>query len=187
MINHPAFSVRVVVEKKQPSLQSLLSYLQSIAHLDTTIQPQLSQDLQPYDVVITSNTCTMTERRDSLEKFVRAGGGWLGLVDFSDRPLPDIFGAQSTPAGPLAEVRVMFSDVADPMAMRLPDALYLKGRFQSLEITDTATETILYADWHYRHKPVLVERSVGDGRVACTTLQAYDHPVLQQIFYPNLH
>jgi len=183
MINHPAFSVLVVVEKEQPSLQSLLSYLQSIVHLDTTIQPQLSQDLKPYDVVITSDTSAMTKNRDTLEKFVRAGGGWLGLVNLSDRPLPDIFGAQPTPVGPLAEVRVMLKDVRDPMAMRLPDAFYLKGRFQSFEITDAAAETILYADWHYRHKPVLVERTVGDGRVACTTLQAYDHPALQQIFY----
>jgi hypothetical protein len=41
----------------------------------------------------------------------------------------------------------------------------------------------LYADWRYEHRAVLTTRNVGDGRVACTTLQAYDHPAFQQILY----
>ena len=69
------------------------------------------------------------------------------------------------------------------MTQRLADAIYVGGRYQPLEKTSEDTETLLYADWHYRHSPVLVCRRVGKGNVACTTLQAYDHPGLQQILY----
>jgi predicted dehydrogenase len=69
------------------------------------------------------------------------------------------------------------------MATRLPDAFYVSGLYQSLLKTAEDTEVILYADWRYRHSPVLVNRPIGDGQVACTTLQAYDDPVFQQILY----
>ena len=55
--------------------------------------------------------------------------------------------------------------------------------FQGLEIIADDVETILYADWHYTHHPVLVKRPAGEGFVACTTLQAYDNPCLQKILY----
>ena len=41
----------------------------------------------------------------------------------------------------------------------------------------------MYADWHYQHKAVLTSRTAGKGLVACTTLQAYDHPFVQQVLY----
>ncbi|NIO10899.1 MAG: hypothetical protein GTO40_23990, partial [Deltaproteobacteria bacterium] len=69
------------------------------------------------------------------------------------------------------------------MAIRLPDAVYVRGRYQSLDKTAADSEVVLYADWRYQHRPLLVNRSVGDGRVACTTLQAYNNPAVQQILY----
>jgi len=120
---------------------------------------------------------------ESLTRFVEAGAGWLALVDLSEKALPSIFGARAEPAGPSAELRVLFENFEHPLAVRLPDAVYLKGRYQALTKTADDTETILYADWHYSHKAVLTYRRRGAGRVACTTLQDYRNPHLQRILY----
>jgi predicted dehydrogenase len=105
------------------------------------------------------------------------------LVKLSDKPLPQLFGAQPNPLGPEAELRVLFKTKDHPLATRLPEAIYLRGCHQPLDKTTEDTETVLYADWHYQHSPVLVRRTAGEGQVACTTLQAFGEPAFQQILY----
>jgi predicted dehydrogenase len=133
--------------------------------------------------VISADTTEGKEKTEALEQFAVAGGGWLKLVHQSSRPLPKIFGVQADPSGPAAELRVLFNDPKHPLAHRLPDAVYLEGVYQPLKTVADDSELILYADWHYGHSPVLVARQAGEGKVACTTLQAYHHPALQQILY----
>jgi len=147
------------------------------------MESQLASDLSSYDVVLTAETTTHVDKADRLERFVHDGGGWLGLVHLSDKPLPQLFGAQPGPLGPRAELRVHFHDSQHLLAMRLPETIYVTQRHQSLETESEDTEIILCADWRYQSSPVLVARSVGTGRVACTTLHALDKPVVQQIFY----
>jgi predicted dehydrogenase len=183
MIIHPTTSVLFVVGNDDSSLQPLLSYLQNIGHLKLTIEPQMVKDLSPYDVVVTENTAAFARDNEQLTQFVHGGGGWLGLVRLSDKALPQLFGAQPNPLGPEAELRVLFKNKDHPLAIRLPEAIYLKGCYQPLDKTSEDTETVLYADWHYQHSPVLVSRTAGEGHVACTTLQAYDDPAFQQIIY----
>jgi len=183
MIVHPPAAILFVADRDDSSLQPLLSYLQNIGHLKLNIEPQMVKDLSPYDVVVTENTAAFAGDNEQLTKFVHGGGGWLGLVKLSDKPLPQLFGAQPSPLGPEAELRVLFRNKDHPLAIRLPEAIYLKGCHQPLDKTTEDTETVLYADWRYQHSPVLVHRSAGEGQVACTTLQAYDHPRIQQIFY----
>jgi predicted dehydrogenase len=183
MIHHPNISVFFVVEDDDLSFASFFEYLQSMPHIRAVIEPQLPHDLSSYDVVVTFNSKNSTDTNDSLAQFVRSGGGWLTLVNLSENPLPQLFGIQPEPVGPLAELRVLFKDRRHLLAERLTDAVYLKGRFQALQQTAKDAETILYADWQYHHKTVLSRRKVGKGRVACTTLQAYADPALQQIIY----
>ena len=183
MIVHPPTAILFVTDRDGSSLQPLLSYLQNIGHLKLTIEPQIVKDLSPYDVVVTENTAAFASDDQQLTKFVHEGGGWLGLVKHSDRPLPQLFEAQPNPLGPEAELRILFKNKDHPMATRLPKAIYLKGSYQPLDKTSEDTETVLYADWHYQHSPVLVSRTAGEGQVACTTLQAYDDPAFQQILY----
>ena len=183
MINHPTTSILFVVGDDDSSLQPLLSYLGSIHHVDLTLEARVPGDLSPYDVVVTENTAAFASDNEQLSKFVHGGGGWLGLVKRSDNLLPQLFGAQPNPLGPEAELRVLFTKRDHPLATRLPEAIYLKGCYQPLDKTSEDTETVLYADWHYQHSPILVRRPVGDGQVACTTLQAYDDPAFQQILY----
>ncbi|MGD8370860.1 MAG: Gfo/Idh/MocA family oxidoreductase [Syntrophobacterales bacterium] len=183
MIVHPSISVLFVVENEDSSLQPFLSYLRSIQHVKLTTAATLPGDLSPYDVVATANTAAFTGDSDPLKNFVRAGGGLFGLIHLTDKPLPQIFGAQPTVLGPFNELRVLFTDRENPLAVRLPDAIYVSGRYQALEKIAEHAETVLYADWRYKHSPVLIYNPVGEGHVACTTLQAYDHPGMQQIFY----
>jgi predicted dehydrogenase len=183
MIVHSPTAILFVTDRDDSSLQPLLSYLQNIGHLTLTIEPQMVKDLTPYDVVVTENTAAFASDNEQLTKFVHGGGGWLGLVRLSDKLLPQLFGAQPNPLGPEAELRVLFKNRDHPLAIRLPEAIYLKGWYQPLDKTSEDTETVLYADWHYQHSPVLVSRTAGEGQVACTTLQAYDDPAFQQILY----
>jgi predicted dehydrogenase len=84
-------------------------------------------------------------------------------------------------------LRILFENAEHQLAARLPDAIYLQGRYQALNKTAEDTETILYADWQYSHRSVLTHRRVGQGHVACTSLQAYSDPALQRILYRLLY
>jgi predicted dehydrogenase len=182
-MTHPPLSVLAIAEEHHPELRSLFSYFRSISHLELRVNSEIPADLSPYDVIITAATAGFDEGCEELSRFAAAGGGWLGLVQVSDKPLPEIFGAQTGQIGPAAELRVMFVNSRHAMANRLPDAVYLKSIYQPLVHPADDSESILYADWHYAHRPMLLARPVGEGKVACTTLQAYDDPAFQQILY----
>ena len=183
MFTHPSISILAAVGEDAAGLRSFFSYLKSIAHLKLSIHCEIPADLSPYDVIITVNTQDYAEGFRHLNRFVNAGGGWLMLTDLSNKPLPEIFGAQTGPIGPAAELRVMFDNPRHAMATRLADALYLKGVYHPLAHQTNDAELILHADWHYNHSPMMLARPVGKGKVACTTLQAYGEPAFQQILY----
>jgi predicted dehydrogenase len=183
MFTHPSISILVIAAEHLPELHAFFSYLRSISHLELIVKSEFPSDLSPYDVIMTTDTADFDERDDHLNGFVTAGGGWLELVQLSDKRLPGIFGAQPGQIGPVAELRVMFDNPNHAMATRLPDAFYLKDVYHPLVHRADDTELILYADWHYNHSPLLLARPVGAGKVACTTLQAYGEPAFQQILY----
>jgi len=187
MIFNPPISILVIKEAEDVALASFYSYLSSIPHIRLSEMPQLPRDLGAFDVVVTDNTRNSDTTFDRLSQFVHAGGGWHLFVNLSERPLPQLFGVQPDPMGPAAELRILFEDARHPLATRLPDAVYLKGSYQALNKTAEDTETILYADWQYRRKTVLTRRKVGQGHVACTSLQAYSDPALQRILYRLLY
>jgi predicted dehydrogenase len=183
MIRQPAMSVLLLTDSVDSQMESLISYLKSIRHVSLTISPETPGDLSSYDAVLTAMQAAFAGIGDHLAQYVLAGGGWLDLAHMAEGPYPELFGARPTPAGPEAELRVLFHNSGHPIAARLPQTMYLRGRGQTLEIVAEDAETLLCADWHFSKRPVLVQREVGRGRVACTTLQAYDDPVLQRIFY----
>ena len=179
MIRHPPISILIVVNEKSASLKSLINYLRSMRHINLTVERRVPYNLKTYDVVLTVHRIVSGDDVALLTQFVRLGGGWLELVDLSDSLLPDIFGTHTTGIGPYCELRIMFKNQEHPMAVRLTDAIYVSGYYHALNPVCEDVETVLYADWHYQHHPVLTSRSVGNGHVACTTLQAYDNPSLQ--------
>ncbi len=183
MIIHPAISVLFIVEESHASFAPFLNYLRMIPGVRLTFEADLPGEINPYDVVVTMNSGDIACDHDRLEQFVRAGGGWLELVYLSDHPISPVFGVQPTPVGPRTDLRVMFQITDHPLAVRWPDAIYVGGNYQSLEPAAEDTDILLYTDWRYQHRAVLIARNVGDGRVACTTLQAYENPAFQQILY----
>ena len=183
MTNNPKISILFLKEEGDVFLRSFFSYLKPIPHIRLSETSQLPDELSSYDIVITSNARHSKNTLERLTQFVRTGGGWHMFVNLSEHPLPPIFGVQQQPLGPTAELRVLFENSDHPIAVRLPEAVYLKGRYHALSKTTEDTETILYADWHYSHRAVLTCRRVEQGNVACTTLQDYSHPDLQRIFY----
>jgi len=183
MIRHSPISILVVVNEKSASLQSLINYLRSMRHIHLAVERRVPHNLKPYDVVLTIHRIASGDDVALLTQFVRSGGGWLELVDLSDSLLPDIFGTHTTEIGPYCELRIMFKKQEHPIAVHLKDAIYVSGYFHALNPVCEDVETVLYADWRYQHQPVLTCRSVGNGQVACTTLQAYDNPSFQQILY----
>ena len=183
MMPHPPFSVLFVIEDDCSRLKSFMAYLQSIPHLKFSVARKLPAEITNYDVVVTRNLQNEGAGAEHLGQFVENGGSWLILVQLSEKPLPVIFGAQPEPVGPAAELRILFENKDHSLAVRIPEAVYFPGRYHALRKIDEACETILYADWHYQHKPVLTHRFIGQGQVACTTLQAYENPMFQQILY----
>ena len=65
--------------------------------MHVSVMPDLPGELSGYDVIVTTETSRYLDASDSLESFVNAGKGWLGLVDLSDKPLPPIFGVRPQP------------------------------------------------------------------------------------------
>jgi len=171
------------MEANSNGLASFISYLRSISHVNLTIASQVPADTSAFKVIITMDTCLSAQVAKQLEQFVNAGGALLHLAGSGAKPLPAFLGAQPGPAGPAAELRILFQDRKHPLAARLPDAFYARNPHIPLEKKLDDAETLLYADWHYQHSPVLVKRRTGSGQAACTTLQAFDNPVFQQILY----
>jgi predicted dehydrogenase len=180
---HPSISVLAIAAENHPELSAFFSYLRALSHVELIVQSEIPSDLSSYDVIVTAGSAGFDACSDHLQRFVSAGGGWLKLVQLSDEPLPEIFGAQTGPVGPAAELRVMFDNPGHAMATRLPDAVYLKDVYHPLVRQADDAELILHADWHYNHRPVMLARPAGDGKVACTTLRAYGEPAFQQILY----
>jgi scyllo-inositol 2-dehydrogenase (NADP+) len=183
MIVHSTISVLVAADRNAEMLLPFLSFLRSMRHVSLTVMPRVPDNLSGFQVVITATECAPDGEAQILQRFVSAGGGCLRIVSPADSRLPELFGAQPRPTGPAAELRVLFQDRDHPLAARLPDALYITTPHIPLDIQADDSETILYADWHYQHSPVLVKRRAGSGRAACTTIQSFSHPAFQQILY----
>ena len=187
MMDIPQISILFLKDSEEVNLSSFFAFLRSIPHIRLSELTQVPDDLSSYDVVITCNGRHLDPSVERLSQFVKAGGGWHMFVNLSDDPLPPIFGVQQDPVGPATELRVLFENASHSMALRLPDAVYLQGRYHTLNKTAEDTESILYADWQYSHRSVLTYRRVGQGNVTCTSLQAYADPALQRILFRLLY
>jgi len=182
MIVHPSLSILCVVQDNGSALQPLLSYLQTIDHVQLALQSSLPEDLSSYNVLLSAPADPLADG-GHLERFVEAGGGWLALVDPLVESLPEVFGAQPGEPGLRTELRTYFNDADHPLATRLPPHAYVSGQHRPLERTRDDVEVLLCADWHSQSSPVMVTRKVAQGQVACTTLQGYERPGIQQMLY----
>jgi predicted dehydrogenase len=182
MKSHEPLAILLYCQEKEQVPRGLLSYLESMSHVRVAVDHDIPSSLDGIDVVVSRSEAS-AEIAHRLDPYVRSGRGWLALVPGSQSDLPPLFGAQPGPTGPVSEIRVVFRDGEHPMAVRLPDAVYLTETYRALQPTDDASDVLLYADWHYQHSPVLVSRRHGEGRTACTVLESFEVPAFQQILY----
>lgn len=183
MFYHPRLSILCIHGSNDTALYPFLRYLQSMPHVLLDTAPALPQNLSDYHAVITAGISLSSQNSRALQQYVNAGGGVLALVREPYKKTPDLLGVKTSEPGPACELRIVFQNNCHPIARRLPDAGFLTCPYLTFENSAPETETILYADWHYHHSPMLVARAVGSGRIICTTLQAYDNRFLQQILY----
>ncbi|MBW1696166.1 MAG: Gfo/Idh/MocA family oxidoreductase [Deltaproteobacteria bacterium] len=179
----PTISILFVGEKNLLSLKSFLSYLRSIGCVRLSMKPGLHVDLSVYDVVITVNGSDKNDMLGILTRFVESGGGWVEINQSAKSPLPLLFGVRPRPLAATSELRVMFRNKDNPLAARMPEAIYIKQCSHGLERLTDEVQTILYADWRYQHIDMLVSRAFGDGNSAVAAFQDLDHPVLHRVLY----
>ena len=183
MLARSPLNLLFVLHQASDHAAALKGFFTSMAHVQVTSLAQLPTDLSGYHAVVTAGDPLDHHAVDRLGGHVRDGHGWLMLVSPEHNDLPQVCGAALTPADPAVELRVLFQQPDHPLGHRLPDAVYVPGWHRRLIPADDQTEVILYADWQYDHSPMLVRRQVGAGHLAVTTLQNFDHPVLQKILY----
>jgi predicted dehydrogenase len=183
MINQPRTNVLYIMDSGDGDLSPLLNYFGSTSFINLASMAEPPADLSDIDVILTHGIDPLGNASGRVAAFVDEGGRWLHLASATDQDLPDILPARLSPTGLTAEVRVLFQNRQHVLAERLEDAIYLKGNFRFFDFSDDQIETILYADWHYTHKPVLISRKVGKGQIAGTTLTDFNHSQLQQILF----
>jgi len=177
MIVHPKLKI-VVVSTIDDFLSPWLQMGAEMAHVQVDVHPVLPDSFREYDAVV---TCGFNPEPRQMLQYVQEGGGWLVMPWLKEINLPAQFGVKPGPVGPPNELRIMFKDAENPMAIRLPDALYVPGQFHPIEVFEDDVEILLYTDWKYYHRAMWTTRSYGKGQLACTTLQDYSNPMLQQI------
>jgi predicted dehydrogenase len=183
MLKHDPISVLMAGDAGFAGFAAFQAYLRAMPHVRLRVAEQVA-DLPPAaDAVLTVGNLRRIGDTSHLENFAASGGAWLHLLGPSDASLPNAFGVQPGPAGPHTELRVQFADPGHPMAVRLPDTVYLHGTKRELTPVADNVETVLLADWRFSRQEVLVSRPLGRGRTACTTLQSLDDPIFQQILY----
>ena len=183
MIQHPKLSILFAGAMSETIIQPLLQFLKQMPHLDIIVQDSLQAALHKYDALVTAYQSTDSSYLEDILSFVASGRGWLNLIPLSEKTIPSDFGVQPLAPDPECELRVMFKNAGHPMSRRLPEAIYLRSVHRPIAITADDVTPVLYTDWHYQHSLVVTERKLGSGRLACTTLSAFSHKVLQQIFY----
>jgi predicted dehydrogenase len=152
-------------------------------HLRVERRNGLPGEITAADVVLTQAMDFPAGMVEALTAFVRSGNGWLHVVEAAESSPPPTLGVSVEPLLPASELRVLFERHDHPLAQRLPAAVYVQGSRAALKLREADTETILYTDWHYTHRPVMTVRSVGKGEAACTTLVDVEHPAVQQVVY----
>ncbi|MGD9367915.1 MAG: Gfo/Idh/MocA family oxidoreductase [Desulfobacteraceae bacterium] len=176
-------SVLIVDDGRLEEIQGFIEFLSCTSHMHVTVETDLPADLSKWDVVVGSTEPNSDLDIGRLASFADAGGGWLNLIGPMTKGIPSIFGVRLDSCGPLCELRVLFDKRDHPLAVRLPDAIYVKDHYHPLVLQREDIETILYTDWHYQQSPVMVVGRHGGGRIACTTLSNFSHPALCRILH----
>lgn len=183
MIVHPELRILVITAAPGEGTTTWQPVTDGMDHVHVEAETETPADLRGYQAVVTVDASVSNIDSTRLLTFVEGGGTWLAFAAGQTQPLPEEFGVQPGPIGPVTELRVLFTERDNPLGARLPDAVYVGGTYQPLQVHSDDTETVLYVDYHYQHSSVLTRRSHGGGHLACTTLQDFSPSLVQRAFY----
>ncbi|MEM8533058.1 MAG: hypothetical protein AAGF95_19590, partial [Chloroflexota bacterium] len=169
---------------------ALQAYLQSTRDimLDVCGDTNMLEHLDGYDALVVSQNIQLTSSAlDNIADFVHCGGASLGLLHPSvDEATQALFGVRLSRGGPQTEIRVAFADPADPLARRMPSVWFMEDQFQAMELVGDEVQPVLTTMWQYERATLAAMRTLGDGCVACLSLQNSGDPQLQQVIYRML-
>ena len=186
MTLHSPLSITIVDKQAQNEHHRLFSFLEQTTSA-ITHTTGIPSDLTATDVLLlTDANGYSSEEWEHISAYVAQGGGCFAFATSEQWQLPTLFGAQPCEATVNSEFRILFSDKGNLIAQRLPDYFYARGQFQPLDVRSESAEVVLYADWRYEHKPMLVTHQHGAGLTAVTTISDTTSPTFQQIIYRQL-
>ncbi len=99
MITHPPLSILIISQGVHSPLHPLITYFQRIPNLSLCIAPELPQEISHFQVIVTSDLENFGDPPERLRQYVLAGGGWIGLVNAMDGPLPENLWGSTDPCG----------------------------------------------------------------------------------------
>jgi predicted dehydrogenase len=184
MLNHTPISILLSAQSGRPGFSSFLVYMGAIPHVKIATSNESFTSIPPgFDVLVTVGQERSSDAAVEIEQFVATGGVWLHCLEACESELPAIFGVSPGPVGPRAELRVEWADSSHPMAVRLPESIYLLNPQRALETRADGVIPLLEIDWRFTRQAVMTSRAVGEGQAICTTLTALDVPEFQHIIY----
>lgn len=183
MLHHPGLNILCVCSDTNNLLASFIGYLHQMPHVCLMTRKDIPEDLEPFHAVITESAYRYSPVPSRLKGFVHSGGLWLSLIGLSEKPVDSLFGVQPGRIGPESELRVLFQERYGCIADRLADAFFISGIYQGLSVQSEDVKTLLVADWHFQHTPLLTYRAVDAGHVVCTTIQDFNNRFIRQILY----
>ena len=183
MIVHPELRILVVTAAQGVDALNWSLITEGMDHVRVDAEAGVPADLDGYHAVISVGTPSSGADNGKLLAHVQRGAAWLVLAGGREQRLPEEFGVQPGPLGPRTELRVLFTDRANPLGARLPDAVYAQGLYQPLLVENDATETVLYVDYLYQHSSALTVRGCGSGHLVCTTLQDFGPALIRRTLY----
>ncbi len=151
------------------------------------------KNLKDYDLVIdyTQGGELTLEQEKGLCKFVRNGGGFIGIHSASDSWVKndeymEMLGSHFIGHGPVTEFTVNISPLEHDITRRIFD-FKVVDEFYILEKKTSHFEVLATGNWQFKTHPLSYTREYGKGRVFYTALghdeRAFNNPFFQKLIF----
>jgi predicted dehydrogenase len=186
MAERKRIQVLFLVGEDENFLKPFQEYLEKSGsfQVEFSSASRLPENLDVYGALLLAKPADLSSKdQERLSAFVARGGGCLAFIGCHKGPLPPLFGLAAGPVGPSMELRLQFCDPADPIASRLPSEFFLTACCQPLHAIGPKTQPIVKTRWQSQDAALVLSRDEGQGRICCTSLQAWENTFFHQLVY----